>query len=147
MDNYIIGLLPTVTPDDSMKIAVSGGLHAITIGDLKAYINKDSGGTTPNTGLNYTFKKADGTLYTNTAPNMTNAELKAGFDVAITSDYTDPITWTVTAEGISGSYGNSGYNAHFTLDDSAIYDSGAEIELFGKIGGETKVYINFYVSG
>lgn len=149
MDNLIIGLLPTVTPTDDMKIAVSGGLHAVTIGDLKAYINKDSGnsGSGGNDTLKYTFTKSDGTVYTNTVPNMTNAELKSGFTVKITSDYTDPITWSTTAEGISGSYDNSGYSAFFTLDDGGVYDSGTELDFSAKINNVEKLALTITVSG
>ena len=41
MDNYIIGLLPTIEPTEDMKIAVgnAGGRFSITIGDLKRMLN------------------------------------------------------------------------------------------------------------
>lgn len=48
MDNYVIGFLPVVSPQDDMKIEIGGVLGSVTIGDLKKYIK---GENTTVTGL------------------------------------------------------------------------------------------------
>lgn len=149
MDNLIIGLLPTVTPQDDMKIAVSGGIHAITIGDLKAYITGSNGSDGGNGGsgvtTHFTLTKADGTVYTDEAPSMTNAELNKGFDIQVTSDYTDPINWSNGGEGVVSSVGNSGYSAHFYLQSGYDYPAGTEIVFTGSMNGVVKISITITV--
>lgn len=47
MENYLIGFLPVVSPQDDMKIEIGGVLGSVTIGDLKKYIK----GENTTTGL------------------------------------------------------------------------------------------------
>ena len=51
MDNYIIGLLPAVQPEDDMKIELGGVMGSVTLSELKKFI-KGSGSATTGLVLN-----------------------------------------------------------------------------------------------
>ena len=152
MDNYVIGLLPTTTPTDDMKIAVwnANGRYAVTIADLKKFFglndNNNGGGDKQTFDFNCTVKSS-GQVYKNMIPDLTNDELKSGIQIDVTTEYRDPIKWTTSAEGVDISSGNSGYNVSITLDDfGGRFLTGSEIAVYSETNGVEDTF-NFKIKG
>lgn len=93
MDNFIIGLLPVVEPEDDMKIAVSGGIQAITVGQIRQMVKDAISNSNGGNGgfLPFSYKSSpdsDWVAGTNgqTIDTNSNIFIDYGFKIKVNKD-------------------------------------------------------------
>lgn len=111
MTNYVTQFLPALTPEDWMKVEVGGVYGAITLGDLKSFLNDGSSGGGSGAG-DYTIIPL--------RPEYTSEELQAGVQFNLLLDGETPTethTWGfrgLTPDQYTASTSNNGNTLVFS---------------------------------